>query len=84
MRQSCVRPDTPPKALLHAPYCMLAGENIGCRFRRWPDVPIFVRNGSGLSRTDGYPPHADRFAHAGYDLSRLLGHGNDGEQEGAA
>jgi len=46
--------------------------------------PIFVRGGSGLSRTDGYPPHAERFAHAGYDLSRLLGHGNGGEQEGAA
>jgi pilus assembly protein CpaF len=46
--------------------------------------PIFVRGGSGLSRTDGYPPHAERFAHAGYDLSRLLAHGNGGEQEGAA
>jgi pilus assembly protein CpaF len=46
--------------------------------------PIFVRSGSVLSRGDGYPPHAERFAHAGYDLSRLLGHGHGGEQEGAA
>ena len=46
--------------------------------------PIFVRSGTGLSRADGYPPHAERFAHAGYDLPRLLGNGNGGEQEGAA
>ena len=26
-----------------------------------------------LVRADGYPPHRDRFEHAGYDLVRLLG-----------
>jgi pilus assembly protein CpaF len=35
--------------------------------------PIFVRQGAQLVRADGYPPHAERFADAGYDLSDLLG-----------
>ena len=33
---------------------------------------IFVRRDGVLTRTDGYPPHADRFARAGFDLPRLL------------
>lgn len=35
--------------------------------------PIFVRQGTHVVRADGYPPHADRFADAGYDLAELLG-----------
>jgi pilus assembly protein CpaF len=35
--------------------------------------PIFVRQAAQLVRADGYPPHAERFADAGYDLSDLLG-----------
>lgn len=35
--------------------------------------PIFVRQSAQLVRADGYPPHAERFADAGYDLSDLLG-----------
>jgi pilus assembly protein CpaF len=51
--------------------------------------PIFTRDGGVLVRSDGYPPHADRFTRAGYDLTRLLGptrrsDGDDGEREGAA
>ncbi|HEX6327758.1 MAG TPA: ATPase, T2SS/T4P/T4SS family [Jiangellaceae bacterium] len=34
--------------------------------------PIFVRQAAQLVRADGYPPHAERFADAGYDLSDLL------------
>jgi pilus assembly protein CpaF len=33
---------------------------------------IFVRRDGALTRADGYPPHADRFARAGFDLPRLL------------
>ncbi len=33
---------------------------------------IFVRRDGVLTRTDGFPPHADRFARAGFDLPRLL------------
>ncbi len=35
--------------------------------------PIFVRQATQLVRADGYPPHADRFDDAGYDLADLLG-----------
>jgi pilus assembly protein CpaF len=35
--------------------------------------PIFVRRGPQLVHVDGYPPHADRFEQAGYDLAELLG-----------
>lgn len=35
--------------------------------------PIFVRQAAQLVRADGYPPHAERFADAGYDLADLLG-----------
>jgi pilus assembly protein CpaF len=35
--------------------------------------PIFVRQSAQLVRADGYPPHAERFTDAGYDLSDLLG-----------
>jgi pilus assembly protein CpaF len=34
---------------------------------------IFVWRGGRLTRADGYPPHAERFVQAGYDLSALLG-----------
>src|SRR5690606_8081669 len=37
--------------------------------------PIFTRHGTQLVRADGYPPHAERFADAGYDLADLLGAG---------
>jgi pilus assembly protein CpaF len=33
---------------------------------------IFVRRDGVLTRADGYPPHADRFVRAGFDLPRLL------------
>lgn len=33
---------------------------------------IFVDRGEGLQRGTGFPPHAERFARAGVDLSRLL------------
>ena len=33
---------------------------------------VFVTRGGQLVRGDGYPPHADRFARAGYDLAELL------------
>jgi pilus assembly protein CpaF len=48
--------------------------------------PIFTRHGGALVRKDGYPPHGERFARAGYDLARLLGptDAHSGEQEGAA
>jgi pilus assembly protein CpaF len=45
--------------------------------------PVFVRRGNRLVRAGGYPPHADRFAQAGYDLGRLLGD-PQGREEGAA
>lgn len=35
--------------------------------------PIFARQAARLVRADGYPPHAERFADAGYDLADLLG-----------
>ena len=35
--------------------------------------PIFVRHRTQLVRADGYPPHTERFADAGYDLADLLG-----------
>jgi pilus assembly protein CpaF len=34
---------------------------------------LFVRRDDQLVRADGFPPHPDRFARAGHDLSRLLG-----------
>jgi len=34
---------------------------------------VFVWRGDRLTRADGYPPHADRFTRAGYDLAALLG-----------
>jgi len=33
---------------------------------------VFTTRGDALVRADGYPPHADRFARAGADLTRLL------------
>jgi pilus assembly protein CpaF len=33
---------------------------------------LFVQRGGVLRRADGFPPHADRFAAAGYDVSQLL------------
>ena len=33
---------------------------------------VFTTRGDALVRADGYPPHADRFALAGADLTRLL------------
>jgi len=46
--------------------------------------PVFVQRSDRLVRADGYPPHADRFARAGYDLGRLLGEDPEGREEGAA
>lgn len=34
---------------------------------------LFTRQGEELVRRDGFPPHIDRFARAGYDLRELLG-----------
>jgi pilus assembly protein CpaF len=34
---------------------------------------LFRSQGSALVRADGFPPHAERFAGAGYDLGHLLG-----------
>jgi hypothetical protein len=36
---------------------------------------VVVWRGDRLTRADGYPPHADRFVRAGYDLTGLLGSG---------
>jgi pilus assembly protein CpaF len=33
---------------------------------------IFVTRAGALVRADGWPPHSDRFAGAGFDLPRLL------------
>jgi len=33
---------------------------------------VFVTRGERLVRADGWPPHADRFARAGFDLTELL------------
>ncbi len=33
---------------------------------------IFVTRDDRLCRADGFPPHAERFSRAGYDLPRLL------------
>lgn len=33
---------------------------------------VFTTRGGRLVRTDGWPPHTDRFDRAGHDLSRLL------------
>jgi pilus assembly protein CpaF len=33
---------------------------------------VFATNGDALVRADGYPPHTERFARAGYDLPALL------------
>jgi pilus assembly protein CpaF len=46
--------------------------------------PVFVQRSDRLVRADGYPPHADRFARAGFDLGRLLGEDPEGREEGAA
>jgi pilus assembly protein CpaF len=46
--------------------------------------PVFVQRNDRLVRADGYPPHADRFARAGYDVGRLLGDDPQGQEEGAA
>ena len=34
---------------------------------------IFTTRDGRLERADGWPPHRDRFEHAGYDLAALLG-----------
>ena len=40
---------------------------------------VFTTRGDQLVRADGWPPHADRFERAGFDLSRLLSpYGYDG------
>ena len=36
---------------------------------------LFVRRDGELVRADGYPPHTDRFARAGYDVAALLAQG---------
>jgi pilus assembly protein CpaF len=36
---------------------------------------VFTTRGGRLVRAEGYPPHADRFERAGFDLAVLLGHG---------
>ncbi|MFM8350752.1 MAG: CpaF family protein, partial [Actinomycetales bacterium] len=33
---------------------------------------LFVDRGSGLQRSNGFPPHPERFERAGFDLARLL------------
>ena len=33
---------------------------------------VFTRRGRSLVRADGYPPHAERYAQAGFDLTALL------------
>lgn len=38
-------------------------------------VDIFTMRDDRLVRADGFPPHPERFAAAGYDLASLLGHG---------
>lgn len=35
-------------------------------------APIFELSGGQLRRSDGFPPHADRFERAGFDLTALL------------
>jgi len=35
---------------------------------------LFVRREGRLARTDGYPPHQERYQNAGFDLADLLGH----------
>jgi pilus assembly protein CpaF len=37
---------------------------------------LFARRGDRLERADGYPPHPDRYAIAGFDLVSLLGDGS--------
>jgi pilus assembly protein CpaF len=37
--------------------------------------PIFTDRGGALERDGGFPPHPERFARAGIDLVKLLGHG---------
>lgn len=39
---------------------------------------LFVTRGDSLLRADGYPPHRERFARAGYDVADLLRHGVEG------
>jgi pilus assembly protein CpaF len=36
---------------------------------------VFTTRHGRLVRAEGYPPHADRFERAGFDLAALLGHG---------
>ncbi|MEP6599768.1 MAG: ATPase, T2SS/T4P/T4SS family, partial [Actinomycetota bacterium] len=38
---------------------------------------IFTTRNGRLERADGYPPHADRYEHAGIDLISALGHRSD-------
>ena len=45
--------------------------------------PIFTQLGGQLAHVDGYPPHAERFARAGYDIAELLGDAS-AVREGAA
>ncbi|MFV0426952.1 MAG: CpaF family protein [Beutenbergiaceae bacterium] len=39
-------------------------------------APLFQRQAGALVRADGFPPHEDRFARAGYDLGALLAPGD--------
>ncbi len=45
---------------------------------------IFATGRSGLERRSGFPPHADRFADAGFDLATLLVASGSARSEGAA
>ena len=39
----------------------------------WGAIFAFYLRSRRLVRADGYPPHRDRFARAGYDVAALLG-----------
>ncbi|WP_391530437.1 CpaF family protein, partial [Candidatus Frankia nodulisporulans] len=42
---------------------------------------IYRTRADGLVRADGYPPHVERFARAGYDLPSLLSHGDHDQHQ---
>ena len=45
---------------------------------------LFADQGRGLERMSGWPPHQERFAIAGFDLSSLLSNSVQGKQGWAA
>jgi pilus assembly protein CpaF len=45
---------------------------------------IFDSRDGRLERADGYPPHTERYAAAGFDLTRVLGHRADLAAVGAS